>query len=1015
MLWVHQAPRSVTPSKGLGGERPASRTRRSSGQRRPSSAVGGGGGGSSAEATQTRRAQVAERVSGPPSRPGSATPGHARAAFHAGAGSAPNRPVTPPASARAYAAHADAGDRGIMPTTRPVTPMSRHSQGGGRSGSQSGNGRSSTPSGGAASLPLHVSTVGRPRTPTSHRRGGGPPALGGAGDRGDRGSGKELVGSLNIGDSVPTTRPDSSSGFHGGSSGAGGSASSASGAAAAPGNGSLTTVISSALDYKRFLDRRKQMIQQQVENAQQASAVARQQYQQQQETRAQAPAEPPAQGEGSDSDNGDGGTADPAHGVGTTGVGTLGGVPSGWSPGAVGPVKANHAVGAAAASALTGESPTRTRSKGALAPLALGGILEPGLAKEDSAGEDGGSGRASGAMPVGSGTAAAQQLLRRVSAGPGQQPPPRASTPTRYTQSASGATAAAAAGPGDSIDASRPLNASLPAGAGRQACRSLGQTAAGEMLARAEFTGTPEPGGTEDFNYGGESTPGASAGTLGAAPRRQRTKTEGSVDDLLRDDGDGKDPDAPTRHDSKRGSNGSNCGTILQGTNVEDYAIGKQVGAGAYAAVCFGLHKETNRRVAIKIYEKYKLLDPQRRKSVRCEIRLMERLRHPNIILFHEALDTPKQIYLVMEFVGGGSMHHYLKKRPGRRLEDQGAKRLFYQTCMGLKYLHDRHIVHRDIKLENILMTEAADVKIIDFGFSTIVPPGKKLKIFCGTPSYMSPEIVARKEYSGYCADIWAMGVLLYALLCGSFPFRGQNDRDLYRKVVRGVYITPDHVESAVRSLMSRMLVTDMGRRPSIDEVLADQWLFGHKDELYAPGGKLYAPMYAPNSSTSSTATTAAPSSSPSASAGQSRDPAADAGAQAPLRGGAVAAANAKAPSAVATPAAAVAPAAPATPAPPAAPPSRGTSKEAMNNMPSAAVDAGARGSQSAAGGGSGEPQRDEQQRNHQRLEEEAIAKLERLGYPKEEILRQLKDESSHLCKLYHRFLKALTAWDSKK
>jgi serine/threonine protein kinase len=215
------------------------------------------------------------------------------------------------------------------------------------------------------------------------------------------------------------------------------------------------------------------------------------------------------------------------------------------------------------------------------------------------------------------------------------------------------------------------------------------------------------------------------------------------------------------------------------GASLDDYIVGKQVGQGAYATVRFGLHKDTGRKVAIKIYEKYKLLDPQRRKSVRREIKLMERMNHPNIVAFHDALDTSKQIYIVMEFAGGGSLHQYLKKRTARRLEETQAKKLFYQVCQAIKYCHDRHIVHRDVKLENILLDEQGTVKIIDFGFSTIIPPGKKLKIFCGTPSYMAPEIVARKEYSGMCADIWAMGVLLYALLCGCFPFKGQNDRDL--------------------------------------------------------------------------------------------------------------------------------------------------------------------------------------------------------------------------------------------
>lgn len=661
------------------------------------------------------------------------------------------------------------------------------------------------------------------------------------------------------------SRPDSGAGQHNGG-----------------GNGSLTTVISSALDYKRFLDRRKQMIQQQVETAQQVSAAAQ-------------------RSEGATASSGGGG---------------------------------GHSAGAGVAEGLdlAGD-----------APLTLA---------EDTAG--------------------------------GQ-----AQTPTRYTQSSGmprGVT-----GVGDlSIDAcGRSLRASLPAGGGRQACRSLGQgdqRGVCEMFARGEYTASPDLGtsNVEGFiDLVGDATPNSTSGS--GAVRKHRS--DNSVDGFLRD------PD-----DVRSGSSSSERRIVhpgtLTGNSVEDYIVGKQIGQGAYATVSFGLHKDTSRKVAIKIYEKYKLLDPQRRKSVRCEIRLMERLRHPNIVIFHEALDTPKQIYLIMDYVGGGSLHHFLKQRPGRRLEDQVAKRLFYQVCQGIRYLHDRHIVHRDVKLENLLLDEAGTVKIIDFGFSTIVPPGKKLKIFCGTPSYMSPEIVARKEYSGFCADIWAQGVLLYALLCGSFPFRGQNDRDLYRKIVRGVFHVPDCVGTEARNLLCRVLTTDMSRRPTVDEVLVDAWLQGHKDDLYTTGKA--SSGYQPNSSTSSTATTA-----PSSSTGQSaRETIGEASVPASR--------SANSRSTTAVPAVLAAPVRP----------SSGSNAEAWPLLPEATMAAhtsevGPTGGPGDAGDAArpGQPE----PAFSRRIEEEAIGKLERLGYPREEILRQLKDESSHLCKLYHRFLKALTAWDTRK
>jgi len=186
---------------------------------------------------------------------------------------------------------------------------------------------------------------------------------------------------------------------------------------------------------------------------------------------------------------------------------------------------------------------------------------------------------------------------------------------------------------------------------------------------------------------------------------------------------------------------------------------------------------------------------------------------------------------------------------------------IIYQLSQGIKYIHDRNIVHRDVKLENLLLDGKGTVKIIDFGFSTVVPPGKKLNVFCGTPSYMAPEVVARKEYAGFGADVWAVGVVLYALLCGSFPFKGSSDSELYRKIMRGTFEVPEFVPPDAERLLQHVLTCNMSSRPSIDGTLADTWFSSHRDELYSSVGKPSEAATQANTSTSSTVTTAAPSS----------------------------------------------------------------------------------------------------------------------------------------------------------
>ena len=123
------------------------------------------------------------------------------------------------------------------------------------------------------------------------------------------------------------------------------------------------------------------------------------------------------------------------------------------------------------------------------------------------------------------------------------------------------------------------------------------------------------------------------------------------------------------------------------------------------------------------------------------------------------------------------------------------------------------------------MLDAKGNVKIIDFGFSTCIPNDKKIKIFCGTPSYMAPEIVAKKEFCGPPADIWASGVLLFAFFCGCFPFRGQNDKELYKKIQKGELMVPDHVPHGPRSILMRVLLVDPDRRLTAQELYNDPWV----------------------------------------------------------------------------------------------------------------------------------------------------------------------------------------------
>lgn len=252
---------------------------------------------------------------------------------------------------------------------------------------------------------------------------------------------------------------------------------------------------------------------------------------------------------------------------------------------------------------------------------------------------------------------------------------------------------------------------------------------------------------------------------------------------------------------------------------IEDYIIGREIGKGAYASVKSCVHKPTGAKLAIKIYDKVKLDDMHKKNAVKREIQVLKILNHSNIVKLYEVIDTIKNIYLIMELVNGISLLSYLKSKSDRRAGKENTVKLFKQLVEALNYCHEKNVCHRDIKLENIIVDNDLNLKLIDFGFSAIISNNKLQNFFCGTPSYMPPEIVQKKEYLAYNADVWCLGILLYTLLCGCFPFVGDNEKDLYGKIMKGIYTIPNYIDTDEKHLLEKLLSISPLSRPSTDKV----------------------------------------------------------------------------------------------------------------------------------------------------------------------------------------------------
>lgn len=176
-----------------------------------------------------------------------------------------------------------------------------------------------------------------------------------------------------------------------------------------------------------------------------------------------------------------------------------------------------------------------------------------------------------------------------------------------------------------------------------------------------------------------------------------------------------------------------------------------------------------------------------------------------------------------MEVCGAGDLLTYVRKR--RKLKEDVAKHLFKGIVEGLRYCHARGILHRDIKLDNILLTSEGDIKICDFGVSKLVKAGETLREQCGTPAYIAPEVFEGQGYEGFASDVWSAGVVLYAMLYGTVPFKAGNMTELQRQICRGQTSFKDEISPESISLLQGILEKNPQQRLSIAEILRHPWM----------------------------------------------------------------------------------------------------------------------------------------------------------------------------------------------
>ncbi|RKP09664.1 kinase-like domain-containing protein [Thamnocephalis sphaerospora] len=279
----------------------------------------------------------------------------------------------------------------------------------------------------------------------------------------------------------------------------------------------------------------------------------------------------------------------------------------------------------------------------------------------------------------------------------------------------------------------------------------------------------------------------------------------------------------------------------LGNVHLKDFHISRTLGTGSFGRVHLVQHRETGVYYAMKVLKKSEVVRLKQVEHIVNEKSILEQTRHPFLVNLLATFQDSVNLYMIMEYVVGGEMFTYLRKFQASRARFPNHVAKFYaaQVVLAFDYLHSLDVIYRDLKPENLLLSESGNVKITDFGFAKHVPD--VTWTLCGTPDYLAPEIIQSKGY-GKAVDWYSLGILIFEMLAGYPPFYDEDHFKLYEKILIGKIKWPPHIDPLAKDLIKRLLAADLSKRygnlrGGVEDIKRHRWFMDIDWEMLKRGG----------------------------------------------------------------------------------------------------------------------------------------------------------------------------------